>query len=242
VCSSDLELRVAQRTAQLRMLAVETTLVEARERQAIARDLHDDLGQILHVARIKLDTLAKLSKGRAEESAAEVIGLVAQASRMVRSLTSQLSPPVLKDLGLVPALRWLAEEMDRLYDLDVEIDDEGEIRSLSEAQASILFRSVRELLINAVRHARVGSARVGLRAGGGTLSLRVADDGVGIADVGAAFSSRQGFGLASVRERIRFLGGDMELVTHPGRGTIVTLTMPLESTPAENSGVAGVAA
>ena len=228
-----LELRVVERTAQLHHLAVQATLAEERERQAIARDLHDELGQVLHVIRIKLDTLAKRSPATEANFMGELTGLISQASGQVRSLTSQLSPPVLRDLGLVPALRWLSEEMERLYDLDVEIDAYGAGDSLTTAQSFILFRAVRELLINVSKHARVGSAVVTLRVEGEQLAVTVGDMGIGIADVGAALSAKQGFGFASVRERIGFLGGSMNIVARLGEGTTVIITMPLErATPA----------
>ena len=107
----EMEQRVVERTEQLRNLAIEATLSEERERLAIARDLHDELGQLLHVAKIKLDTLAKSLSPEQRESVVELDALLADASRQVRSLTSQLTPHVLRNLGLPAALRWLCGEM-----------------------------------------------------------------------------------------------------------------------------------
>lgn len=223
----ELEVRVAERTEQLRHLAVLATLAEERERQAIARDLHDDLGQLLHVARLKLDVLAKHCTAASPhlEELGEVIG---DASRLVRSLTSQLSPPVLRDLGLGPALRWLGDEMERNYGLTVEHAIAAVPGTLSHARAAILFRAARELLINVARHADADAARLELTVEGDVLRLSVEDAGIGIADPQRALSGG-GFGLAAVRERILFFGGSMDLQSPPTGGVRVTLRLPFVS-------------
>jgi PAS domain S-box-containing protein len=217
------------RIEQLSRLAIEVTLAEERERQSVAHDLHDGIGQILHVVKLKLDALAK---GKADgESVAELNALVADASRQVRSLTSQLSPPVLKDLGLIPALHWLAEEIARIYGLQVDIEDECVRILVGPAESAILFRTVRELLINVAKHAQSREARLRMRCPGGVLIITVTDGGIGIADLDAAFAARGhagGVGLVSVRERIGALGGEMEISSVRGAGTEVTVRMPLK--------------
>lgn len=226
----DLERRVVERTSQLRRVALEATMAEERERQAIARDLHDDLGQMLHVARIKLGQLLKPRADDARPAAlvVEVNDIIADASRMVRSLTSQLSPPTLAELGLLSALYWLADEMGRAYGLQVVVatDDNG-TPPLDNVRAAILFRAVRELLINVSKHATTDAASVGVRSFDDRLILTVSDDGVGMADWRATLLEPGGFGLASIRERIAFLGGSMAIRTMAGQGTTVTLEMPL---------------
>lgn len=221
----ELELRIEQ----LSRLAVEVTLAEERERQSVAHDLHDGIGQILHVAKLKIDALAKRVPD--DRSVAELNALVADASRQVRSLTSQLSPPVLKDLGLMAALHWLAEEMTRIYDLKVEVEEERVPMFVSPAESAILFRTVRELLINVAKHAGSGEARLSVRCADNVLTIVVADAGVGIADLGGALAARNhdgGVGLVSVRERISALGGSMEMQSSRGQGTKVTVKMPLK--------------
>lgn len=218
-----------QRIEQLSRLAIEATLAEERERQAVAHDLHDGIGQILHVAKLKIDALGKRVPASVGAAVSELNALVADASRQVRSLTAQLSPPVLKDLGLVPAIHWLAEEMERMYGLEVEIEEECSPHSLPPAQSAILFRTIRELLINVAKHADTAVARVEVRCRMGELSIMVADEGVGIADVGMALAARShegGIGLASVRERIGALGGALEIEARPGVGTRVAMRMP----------------
>lgn len=223
----------AEHREYLRQLAVEATLAEARERQAIAMDLHDGLGQVLHVARIKLDALTKgLSTDSASRASAhDLDGLIADASREVRAMVSKLSPPALLDLGLLPALSWLVEEMQRVYGLKVTVEDDGAPKPLTQAQTAVLFRAVRELLINVSKHARVDTARVVVRARDGHLFLSVEDKGIGLTNWRAAIMAGKGFGLSGVHERIIFFKGAMGVQTEPGGGTTVILEMPFSSLP-----------
>lgn len=224
---AQLEQRVVERTEQLRRLAIEKTLAEEQERQAIARDLHDGLGQLLHVAKVKLDVLVKQLPASSVDATGELASLLADASRVTRSLTSQLSPPVLNKLGLPHALRWLAEEMNRLYGLSVYVSCEAGCPVLATAQASILFRSVRELLINVAKHSGASQAHLALTCSNDQLLLTVSDAGVGIPDIADVLGKTQGFGLASIRERLAYLGGETEIVSTPGAGLRVSLRIPL---------------
>jgi PAS domain S-box-containing protein len=225
---NQLEKRVVERTEEVRRLAVQATLAEERERQAIARDLHDDLGQRLHVLRLKLDGLAKHRPETADEVSALRV-LVAEASRIVRSLTSQLSPPVLRKLGIAAAMQWLVDEMARQYGLKVEFQCNDIQALLTPAQSSILFRSARELLINVVKHAGTDRARLNLSQTREALLVSVEDGGVGMPDPAGIPDAMHGFGLASMRERMTFLGGDMEIAKPATGGVRIMLTLPLGS-------------
>lgn len=223
-----LERRVAERTAELSQLAIELTLVEENERRAIARDLHDDLGQLLHVVKLKLDALSRRNKAPGLEPLLTQLDiLVADASSRVRSLTGQLSPPVLERLGLVPALHWLSAELAEAYGLEVSIDADGQDWNLPFVESSILFRCIRELLINVARHAGSCQAEVSLSQRDEAGEILVADGGCGfVEDVGALRKAGH-FGLPTIRERMAYLGGSMTLVSAPGQGTRVCLRIPL---------------
>ena len=223
-----LEKRVIERTEQLRQLAVTATLAEERERQAIARDLHDNLGQTLHVVKIKIDSLAKKVSDDSKYSVIELNDLIYNASRLVRSLTSQLSPTILENMGLGPALHWLGDELKRHYNIDVEMNIEELPVSLSNIESIILYRAVRELLINVAKHAQSNHAKVDLFCRDHCLILTVEDNGVGIDNVDTLFSSTKGFGLSSVRERITYLGGHLELTSKAQEGFRSRLKMPLK--------------
>lgn len=212
---------------QLRRMTSVATLAEQNERKAIARDLHDGLGQILHIAKMKLDTLANIEPKCPNHHHLEDLDvLITNASGMVRSLTSQLNPPVLETLGLIPALFWLAEEMEHLYGLVVEVVDDGAPKLLTPVQATILFRAVRELLINVAKHAGVVHARVLACSDVAGLYLVVEDSGVGISNVQEVLDGMGSYGLASVLDRITYLGGTLEIRTPPEGGTLVRLWMP----------------
>jgi signal transduction histidine kinase len=225
-----LEKRVAERTAQVSRLATEATYTEERERQALARDLHDDLGQILHVARFKLDLLSRENlsdKGRSLVQ--DISEVVTDACRKVRSLTSQLSPPVLGTLGLPTALQWLCSEIRDTYGLSASCKVDVADCNLSSAQSAILYRAARELLINVVKHSGSDSASLELVSEGQTLTLIVADPGSGTQKVEGVPGQTKGFGLACVRDRISCLGGTTSIQTPPSGGVRVVLQMPLQT-------------
>jgi len=222
-----------ERVAQLRLLAMELSTAEERERRAIAQELHDDLGQTLAIAKLKLSALEMSERTGLDDASAQGIkeaeAMIDQASRSVRSLSLQLSPPVLHQFGLVPALEWLADELRRSHGLSVRIHDDGKPKVMGEVVSNTLFRAVRELLINVSRHAKVEAAEVTSVIDDGKLVLTVADAGSGFDTTEVpAPSSSGGYGLFSVRERISFIGGDMQIDSRPGDGTVVVLTLPHE--------------
>lgn len=226
--ADELEARVAQRTGELRELASQLEQAENRERQQIARDLHDDLGQTLSAARIRLAALCASDRAEIRDAAARVAELIDHADDATRSLATQLAPAALYELGLVPALENLADELRRGFGLDVWLTDDGAPKPLSQAARSMLFRAIRELLINAAKHAGGGAVDVELERDDARIVVRVADSGSGIAPqhlAPAAPGSR--LGLAAVRERLAFLGGSVEFHVRPGDGTVVQLTAPL---------------
>jgi signal transduction histidine kinase len=146
----------------------------------------------------------------------------------VNTLTFELSPPVLRHLGFRAAVRWLAGNMRERYGLSVEIDADERQMLLDESVGMVLFRSVRELLINVIKHARTNSARVSIRKFGGNLKVRVADRGIGFDPAGQLHRLEGGrFGLFSIRERLEYLDGTIQIKSAPGQGTTVTLIAPL---------------
>jgi PAS domain S-box-containing protein len=219
------EERVSERTRQLRTLSAQLTMTEERERQLLAQELHDNLGQLLAVIKIKLTSLAA---GRLQPAVNQIVELVDQADRSARMITRELSPPILRTLGLASALEWLAEEMSRLYDLTVHLGNERCTRPLIEGVQAVLYRSARELLINVAKHARVSEANLDFICDNNQLIMVVSDDGCGFDAVGfrQASPGQRSFGLSSIHERITNIGGEMDIDSHPGQGTTITLTLP----------------
>ena len=225
------ELRGSQ--ARLRALATELNLTEYRERKKFAQELHDHLAQMLVLGRMKLGQAKRMSDQppRAESFIDDTIEVLNGALMYTRTLMADLSPPVLQEFGLAAALRWLAEQMKR-YDLAVAVDaPENNVPPIREDWAVLLFQSVRELLINISKHAETNAASVMFREQDGSLRLEVRDEGRGfdlaVTDSPSPMSSQ--FGLFSIRERMKALGGRFEIHSTPGHGTRATLTLPLST-------------
>lgn len=226
-----MEQRVIERTDQLRHLAVEATLAEDRERAALARDLHDDLGQMLHVARLQLDGIqGATANPNLRPALMEKLGDTLQkASRMVRSFTAQLSPPVLSRLGLFASLHWLCDDIGQTYGLRVtaDIPDMESPWAPESAQSIVLYRAVRELLINVTKHARASCAHIDVSVSDKQLEIAVDDDGIGLGD--AKIANEGCFGLFSVRERLVFLGGYCEFGKSAMGGARIVMALPLKT-------------
>ena len=161
--AESLERQVDARVRALRVELFKLAITEERERRAIATDLHDELCQPLAAASLRLTALpaarSVAARGRTLQTLTE---LVEKADRAARSLMFRISPPVLFDLGLTPALEWLAEDMQRTYGLIVKVSESGNVPQapLDETVRSVLFRCVRELLANVAKHAKVDAAEV----------------------------------------------------------------------------------
>lgn len=231
-----LEARVAERTRQLRVLTAALVETEERERRLLAHELHDGLIQLLSLVSIRLSSLRDDSGGAARDGLDGIATLVDEANRDLRGIAAQLSPTILDELGLVPALHWLCDEMRARYGLSVTLADDGRDKPLARAVAATVFRAVRELLVNVAKHAGVRGAEVALRTQGDRLVVTVRDGGQGFdAFATARPSATGGLGLASVRERIGLMGGTFRVDSRPGEGTRAELTAPL-ATPAEAAG------
>ncbi|MBI5257899.1 MAG: PAS domain-containing protein [Burkholderiales bacterium] len=222
-----LEDRVKQRTRQLRQLAGELDAAEDRERQQLARDLHDDLGQTLAAARIHLAALQPRLDGEGRDAAQRIDELIARANQSTRSLAAQLAPPALYELGLTAALEWLAEDIGRNFGLQVTVVDDGQPKPLSRESRSILYRATRELLVNSAKHAHADVAEVEIERCDHDIVVRVSDSGIGFDAAVLTAARGQGMGLLSVRERLSFIGGSVDIRSLPGDGAVITLQAPL---------------
>lgn len=225
--AEELERRIAERTAQLHVLASDLEAVEERERRQVARDLHDDLGQTLAAARIRLASLCDDPRPDVQARAREVGALIDEASRSIRSLAAQLAPAVLNELGITAALEWLAEEIERTFALRVTLVDDGRPKPLGQDARSILYRAVRELLINVAKHAATDSAHVESQCRDGIVVIRITDEGKGYSAEEVAAGPHRGLGLISVRERLALIGGSVDIRTSVGGGTRAILSVPL---------------
>jgi len=229
------EQHLRERSEQLRLLASELTLAEQRERQRLAQVLHDGLQQLLVGAKFRLALLERAAKDKdSRQAAKEVSDLIDDSIETSRSLTAELSPPILRE-GLVPALEWLVRWMHEQHGLSVELKAEGEVEPAAEDVTVLLFQAARELLFNTAKHAGVKSARVRLARCNDQIQLSVSDEGAGFdpAQLRAEGGRSGGYGLFSVRERLNLLGGRMEIDSAPGRGSRCTLLAPPTTLPRE---------
>jgi signal transduction histidine kinase len=219
-------------------------LAEQRERRRISQILHDHVQQMLYGIQMRtyligLDTPQE-SKLYIHEHLAEMESLVEEAIQSTRTLTVELSPPVLQSEGLGAAFTWLANQMNRLYDLQVELDLAEDYQLASDDLRVLIFQLVRELLFNVVKHAQTHHARVVMCIIGEEFVLRVEDNGVGFDSSKLTDEERVdsgGFGLYSIRERLNLFGGKVTIASQPGHGTQVVLALPqhmaLDSTAAD---------
>jgi PAS domain S-box-containing protein len=226
------ERRILAYQEELRSLAAQVVLAEERERRRIAADLHDGVGQSLAVIRMRLGLLKRLvTEETAQSTVEETLDLLGTTIKDIRSLIFQISPPILYELGLGAAIEWLTERMQETYGIATEFADCGAEQLTDESVRVWLFRAVRELLINVVKHARAEHATVSLEEDDHRLRITVRDDGTGF---DAQALSRPGwratgFGLFSIRERLEYLGGDLTVESAPGAGTCVTMVAPLDA-------------
>jgi signal transduction histidine kinase len=218
--------------AQLKSLASELTLVEEHERHRLATELHDRISQALVISKIKLEALRKSGYGPDLDKALEdVCGSIGQTIQNTRTLTFDLSSPVLYELGFETAVsEWLTSQIHGKHGIAVEIEDDGLPKPLDDDMRILLFRDVRELLINVVEHTHAHKVRVSIKKIGEQISIAAEDDGVGFdpAEVLAGAARRGEFGLFSIRERLEQLGGHLEVESKPGCGCKVTMMAPLK--------------
>jgi PAS domain S-box-containing protein len=240
ILSRDKEaLQLRDRTIQLRRLASELTIVEQRTRERLAQTLHDGLQQQLAVVALHLEQL--VSRGPWEKllaaQLARVQGELTEAITAARSLSVELYPPVLQSAGLPAAFGWLRVWSQRAYGLDVSVSVDPFADSPRRDLRTLLFESVRELLFNVVKHARVSEVTIDLtRDAAGRLCITVADQGIGFDPVELtkrATTGLTGWGLFSIRERLTLIGGQFEIQSAPGRGSRFRLTAPSGTEPGE---------
>lgn len=213
---------------QLQSFASEITLIEERDRKQIAAELHDRIGHGLAACQMQIETLLQHPLDSfPSQILHRTLHVLEQTIQDTRTLTFEISPPILYEIGLEAALEWLIEQMETQYRLKVEFIDDGQPKELSEDARGILFRSVRELLFNVIKHASSLRAQVRIQKEDNAVRLTVSDEGAGFErERSEDMANRRSFGLFSIRERIEYLGGTFDCRTKPGEGTQVTIWMP----------------
>lgn len=216
---------------QLKSLAIELSLVEERERRRIAAELHDEIGQNLALARMKLTEIPSHSglSASCAKSLREVGELMERSIQEVRSLTFQISPPLLYEVGLEAAVEWLAEHFEERHGLQIKVAMDSCVPPLGDEVSSTVYHAVRELLVNVVKHAQAKKVAISCRREGNSMQVVVRDDGKGFAAAPAREGREMlsGFGLFNIRQRIQHLGGELSVDAEPGFGTKVVISVPV---------------
>jgi signal transduction histidine kinase len=215
---------------QLRSLTAELVLAEERERHSVAMALHDSLGPILAFSKRELGTLQKSVSKTAADTLKNIGDNISQAIKQTRNLTFDLSPPALYTFGLETAVAELTERFGEDQKLKIIFENTDEPKPLTDHVKVLLYRSIREILINIVKHAEAKSVRLVLSKTYDKIKIVVEDDGKGfnVSDLDSRPGGTKGFGLFSIRERLMHIGGSFNIQSGMGRGTTVTLLAPLD--------------
>jgi signal transduction histidine kinase len=214
----------------LRSLTMEVTLAEEKERRRIALELHDHVSQNLAYCRIKLGELVKENKSSPlVQSINELLNIVTETIADTRSLTFELSPPVLYELGLEQAIEWLGQKVIAGRDINFRLDNDDQLAQISQELKILLFQIVRELLNNVAKHAQAKETQVIIRKTGDNILIDVQDDGIGfdVSRITDYSNGPVGFGLFSIRERLNHIGGDFHINSSPTGGAKVSISVPI---------------
>ena len=221
-----LEAQVHARTGELKALSSRLLRIQEDERRAIARDLHDHLGQLLTGLKFQLEAIHQAAPPALQGALTESLGVSDEMLRYLRELTQQLRPRVLDDLGLAPALEWHVSLFQRQTGIAVALDVSLPAARLPGELETAVFRFVQEALTNVARHSGATAANVTLTTGGGKLLAEITDRGRGF-DVDAKLAARDSIGLIGQRERVNLAGGSVEIFSRPGQGTRLHAEFPL---------------
>jgi signal transduction histidine kinase len=217
---------VARARAELQQLSAELLSAQENERTRIARELHDEVGQALWAMMLGLGNLSSsLSQSNLAEARRQLQMVQEMAEKnaaVVRNISLLLRPSMLDDLGLIPALKWLAREVSRTSSLEVEVMAQDLSIDLPEDHKTCVYRVVQEAVRNSCRHAGARHARINIEDDDRELRVTVQDDGKGFEP-----SQEKGIGMLGMEERVARLGGTLQINSERGRGTTISFNLPL---------------
>jgi signal transduction histidine kinase len=219
---------LVQNRSELQQLSARLVDAQETERRAISRELHDEVGQALGLLLMDAGRLSN-QLGSADKKGQELIGSIKTVAertvQTVRNMALLLRPSMLDDLGLVPAVEWYAREMSRRGEIEVEVHEENVSEELPDPVKLCVYRMVQEALNNAARHAAAKNARVELNQTSDAIRVKITDDGSGFDP-----QRTRGMGLLGMEERVKRLGGTIQIDSRSGAGTTVNAELPLNRT------------
>lgn len=212
---------------KLKNLNYQLTVTEEKERRKIAGFLHDGLGQTISIASIKLSSVANEDlPDNVKKTIRESSELLREAISESRDMVYDLSPPILYELGFIPAIKWKLEQVERKFGIFTVYKSEESSIELENDIKVLLFRIVCELLNNCIKHANADLIKIEVQKNKKNIRILVLDNGKGF-DVESTYSEMGGFGLFSINERIDALMGSLDIESSPGQGTKVSVTIPI---------------
>jgi PAS domain S-box-containing protein len=229
----EIENKLISYQSKLKKLSVQLSRSEESQRRLLASRLHESVSQELFAAQLKLNELQKsMDDPKVTSRLKEVNDQIVKSIKDIRGITYDLSPPVLYDLGLKEAVESLAKSISAQYHLSVKARFIGSLENMDDEIKIITYRVIREIVQNAIKHARAGFIDIIVESKNDTLSVDVSDNGVGFdADTLAEGQySSDGFGIFDIREKINHLGGHLRIHSTPGSGTRIGLSVPLKET------------
>jgi PAS domain S-box-containing protein len=220
----------------LRQLAAELARAEQRERQRTATFLHEDLAQRLVAIKMKLASTEPLEDmGQISRRLKEVEASLGEAIEDTRNIALELSPPMLYIMGLVDAVKWLSGRFGEKFGYEISIETTGDVRRLDEDLEVLLFQAVKELLTNVRRHAAADKVSASLHYGADQVVLTIADNGKGFDPSTVSRGDTDQVGLLNIRERLAYLKGTIDIQSHTGQGSRITITVPIRSGSAQDA-------
>lgn len=218
---------------RLQILSRRVIEVQEEERRHLARELHDEIGQVLSAISVNLHAALAVSEGAARPRLEDSIHIIDRAIDQLRSLSFDLRPSMLDDLGLVSTLRWYADRQSQRAGLVVHFVAESSAASLPSDLVTACYRVAQEALTNVVRHAQAREVWLEFRGGDAALELIIRDNGIGfdVAAVRQRAAHGASFGVLGMQERVELLGGQIEMESQPSRGTTIHVRLPV--TPAQ---------
>jgi signal transduction histidine kinase len=230
---SDEQRRIAEGAEhQMRQLSQRLVALQEDERKSLSRELHDHVGQMLTALRMEIGRIARSSIGgdvRVGAAVVECRRLVDEMVRTVRDLALGLRPSMLDDLGLQPALEWHVRDLTQRSGVDVDLQVTGDLDALPDRYRTCVYRAIQEALTNCMRHAHAHSVDVRVTRLDDRIRVVVQDDGVGLDST----RRHDGLGLRGIDERVKELDGTVSIEGAPGRGTTLSIDLPVPSSAAE---------
>jgi len=213
---------------QLLTLMSKLAVVEEQERRHIAEHIHDNIGPNLAISKINLEKLQESHPAFTKELQ-EILELIEQTTKFIRSLTFELSPPLLNELGLNTTVEWLVEKVQERHGIIIEFKSNNNFKELNEEISVLLFRTMRELLNNIIKHSRASKAKISIYGYDDYIEFEVEDDGIGfdVSEIDSFSIKSENFGMLSIRERIKYLNGVFEIKSKPHEGTKVKIVVPV---------------